>query len=183
MTIRDSVVTPADSSATRKEVTTQGANSARGPRITRCSRSGRRIGAGTFWPPPLRETVFDCDLHTHSRFFHLRPEVASGFDPIGVRLLRRLARRRGLDGLAITNHDCFREDTLPDDTFLPGIEISTTAGHLLVVGPDPPTHTRPGELDPTSAVELGCSWVTGTRRGEIGEGICIGAFSLSFDET
>lgn len=66
----------------------------------------------------------------------------------------RIARRRGLDGLAVTNHDFFDERTLVDSGCLPGIEISTTQGHLLVVGPDPPLRTQPGKLDPSSAVNL-----------------------------
>lgn len=103
---------------------------------------------------PSISLVFDCDLHTHSRFFHLRPEVAAPYDPIGVGLSLRVARRRGLDGLAVTNHDFFCEGTLVDPACLPGIEISTTKGHLLVVGPTPPSRTRPGDLDPTNAVEL-----------------------------
>jgi len=98
--------------------------------------------------------VFDCDLHTHSRFFHLSPAVGTAYDPFGVRLSLRVAHRRGLDGIAITNHDFFRPETITADTCLPGIEISTTAGHLLVVGPHPPTRTEPGELDPLAAVEL-----------------------------
>lgn len=99
-------------------------------------------------------TVYDCDLHTHSRFFHQSPEVAAVYDPFGMRLSLEVARRRGLDGLAVTNHDFFRPETLVDSACLPGIEISTTKGHLLVVGPDPPTRTRPGELSPEAAVEL-----------------------------
>jgi predicted metal-dependent phosphoesterase TrpH len=98
--------------------------------------------------------VFDCDLHTHSRFFHLRPGVAAGYDPIGAGLSLRVARRRGLDGIAVTNHDFFCEETLVDAACIPGIEISTTRGHLLVVGPDPPLQTRPNELAPADAVEL-----------------------------
>mgnify|MGYP005847060763 CR=1 FL=1 len=98
--------------------------------------------------------MFDCDLHTHSRFFHAGPDVAAGYDPIGVRLTLAAARRRGLDGIAVTNHDFFRSETLTDERCLPGIEISTTRGHLLVVGPDPPTRTVPGELEPRRAVEL-----------------------------
>lgn len=116
--------------------------------------TSREPGVEALRTPPVGPTVFDCDLHTHSRFFHRPPDVAAGVDPVGARLLRRFARRRGLDGVAITNHDYFREDTRLDATFLPGIEISTSAGHLLVVGPEPPARTRPGELDPEAAVEL-----------------------------
>jgi predicted metal-dependent phosphoesterase TrpH len=98
--------------------------------------------------------VFDCDLHTHSRFFHRPPEVAAGYDPYGVRATLRIARLRGIDGIAVTNHDFCRRDTLVSENCIPGIEISTTEGHLLVVGPDPPTRTRPGELSPQGAVRL-----------------------------
>lgn len=48
-------------------------------------------------------------------------------------------------------------------TTVPGIEISTTRGHLLVIGPDPPRSTRPGSLTPEEAVDLahdrGCAAV------------------------
>lgn len=98
--------------------------------------------------------MYDCDLHTHSRFFHQRPEVAPAYDPVGARLSLWVARRRGLDGVAVTNHDFFRPETIVADDCLPGIEISTSRGHLLVVGPDPPTRTRPGELTPDAAVDL-----------------------------
>lgn len=98
--------------------------------------------------------MFDCDLHTHSRFFHFEPEVAPAYDPLGTRLTLMVARRRGLDGLAVTNHDYFRPETAVSPDCLPGIEISTTGGHLLVIGPDPPTRTKRGELSPTEAVDL-----------------------------
>ncbi|MFC7203364.1 PHP domain-containing protein [Haloferax namakaokahaiae] len=98
--------------------------------------------------------MFDCDLHTHSRFFHRRPEVAAGFDPLGARATLAVAKTRGLDGIALTNHDFFRPATIVSDACIPGIEISTTQGHLLVVGPNPPRDTVPGELTPHEAVEL-----------------------------
>lgn len=98
--------------------------------------------------------MIDCDLHTHSRFFHRRPEVAAGYDPFGLRWSLRVARRRGLDGLALTNHDFYRRELAVDPACLPGIEVSTTRGHLLVVGADPPTRTQPGELTPNEAVAL-----------------------------
>ena len=98
--------------------------------------------------------MFDCDLHTHSRFFHWQPEVAAGYDPYGVRATLRVAAFRGLDGIAVTNHDFYRPDTIVSDACLPGIEVSTTQGHLLVVGPDPPTRTERGTLAPQDAVEL-----------------------------
>lgn len=98
--------------------------------------------------------MLDCDLHTHSRFFHRGPEVAARYDPYAVRWSLRVARRRGLHGLAVTNHDFYRADLVEDSSAIPGIEISTTQGHLLVVGATPPERTQPGELSPEAAVAL-----------------------------
>ena len=99
-------------------------------------------------------SVFDCDLHTHSRFFHVDPSVAAAYDPFGTSLTLTIGRHRGLDGIAVTNHDYFRPETLVSQACIPGIEISTTKGHLLVVGPDPPTRTEHGVLSPEEAVAL-----------------------------
>lgn len=107
-------------------------------------------------------TTFDVDLHAHTRFFHRWPGDPTSFDPVGARLLGHAARLRGLDGIAFTNHDYFRKYRAgpvgasdgSETTVLPGIEISTTDGHVLVVGPDPPQRTEPGALAPEEAVEL-----------------------------
>ena len=105
--------------------------------------------------------MYTVDLHAHTRFFHGRERAAAYYDPLGVRLLAGAARLRGLDGVALTNHDYYREfdlgDAGPDGRFaetIPGIEISTTRGHVLVVGPDPPRRTEPGDLSPAEAVDL-----------------------------
>jgi hypothetical protein len=95
--------------------------------------------------------VFTVDLHTHSRFFH----VGSGptrYDPIGLRLNAAAARIRGLDALAVTNHDYTYSAETTVST-LPGVEVSTTDGHVLVVGPDPPSRTTPGAWTPAETVE------------------------------
>ena len=108
--------------------------------------------------------MYAVDLHTHTRFFHGRRKLGDRFDPVGYRLLMAAARLRGLDGVATTNHDYYTAfpDTL-GTTVLPGTEITTTRGHLLVVGPDPPAETDPGELTPEAAVEAahdrGCAAV------------------------
>ncbi|WP_255170318.1 CehA/McbA family metallohydrolase [Natrononativus amylolyticus] len=98
--------------------------------------------------------MFAVDLHAHTRFFHGRRRLGDRFDPLGFRLLARAAARRGLDGVATTNHDyatAFRSDRI---AAIPGIEVSTTRGHVLVVGPDPPTETVPLEYTPAEVVEL-----------------------------
>ncbi|WP_336343763.1 CehA/McbA family metallohydrolase [Halalkalicoccus ordinarius] len=102
--------------------------------------------------------MIELDLHAHTRFFHGRDRAARAFDPVGHRLLVGAARRRGLDGVALTNHDYYRP--LGDPTgeggvlSMPGIEISTTQGHVVVLGPDPPTRTAPDTLTPQEAVDL-----------------------------
>ena len=100
--------------------------------------------------------MFTVDCHTHARFFHAFRGRSTPYDRFGVELLSRFARRRGLDGVVLTNHDYYRAFDASADRplLLPGIEISTTAGHVLVVGPDPPSRTRPGELTPREAVTL-----------------------------
>jgi predicted metal-dependent phosphoesterase TrpH len=113
----------------------------------------------------VRSGVYTVDLHAHTRFFHGHERAAQFFDPVGVRLLAGTARLRGLDGVALTNHDYYRAFDLgesdasgssksPFAATIPGIEVTTTQGHVLVVGPDPPRRTTSGELTPEEAVEL-----------------------------
>jgi predicted metal-dependent phosphoesterase TrpH len=100
--------------------------------------------------------MFAVDLHTHTRFFHGFEGRPTRFDPIGAELLARSARWRGLDGVAVTNHDYYSDFDAETAAFrmIPGVEVSTTAGHALVVGPDPPSRTVPGELTPEEVVTL-----------------------------
>lgn len=99
--------------------------------------------------------MYAVDLHTHTRFFHGFPSRPTPYDPLGAWLLTAVARSRGLDGVAVTNHDYY--DPLPavdDITTIPGIEVSSSRGHVLVVGPDPPVATRVEGLDPLEVVDL-----------------------------
>ncbi|MFP9193205.1 PHP domain-containing protein [Natrialbaceae archaeon A-CW1-1] len=106
--------------------------------------------------------MFAVDLHAHTRFFHGHRALGDRFDPIGVSLLARVASWRDLDGVATTNHDYYtpfdRDEggAIPGSgtTIIPGIEVSTTHGHVLVVGPDPPRETVPLEYTPAEAVEM-----------------------------
>ncbi len=78
-------------------------------------------------------------------------------------MLKHVAKKLNLDGLAITNHDYY--DPCDSDTIvtIPGIEISTSRGHVLVIGPDPPEVTNPGEMDPATVIPLardrGCATI------------------------
>lgn len=109
--------------------------------------------------------MFTVDLHTHTRFFHGFEGEPTRFDPIGANLSALYGQWRGLDGLALTNHDYYADfEVIPERLqFIPGVEITTTQGHALVVGPDPPTRTAPGELTPQEVVTLahnaGCAAV------------------------
>ena len=100
--------------------------------------------------------MFTVDLHTHTRFFHGVPALGRAYDPVGARLLAAAASYRGLDAVVTTNHDYYREFDFGGDpvAVLPGIEVTTTRGHALVVGPDPPERTPEGELPPSRVVEL-----------------------------
>ena len=100
--------------------------------------------------------MFSIDLHAHTRFFHGFRGQPTVYDPLGVRLLSRVAHWRKLDGVALTNHDYYHrfDTTIETMEFIPGNEISTTKGHVLVIGPDPPTRTQPETLTPSEAVSL-----------------------------
>ncbi|QLG50905.1 PHP domain-containing protein [Natrinema halophilum] len=99
--------------------------------------------------------MYTVDLHAHTRFFHGHRALGDRFDPLGVRLLTAMAARRGLDGVATTNHDYYTAfDSSSGVEPLPGIEITTDRGHVLVVGPNPPEATKPGALSPNEAVAL-----------------------------
>lgn len=100
--------------------------------------------------------MFAVDLHVHTGALHLFRGRSTPFDPIGLRLAAFVARLRGLDAIAITNHDF--SSPVPSALFgvriIPGIEITTTNGHLLVIGPTPPARTVANTLDPHEAVAL-----------------------------
>ena len=100
--------------------------------------------------------MFEIDLHTHSRFFHGFPGRPTPYDEVGARLHVAVARARGLDGIAVTNHDYYEsfEFDTGDLTIIPGIEVSSTAGHMLVIGPDPPRQTNPGTMTPEAVTTL-----------------------------
>lgn len=101
--------------------------------------------------------MYRVDFHSHSRFFHAWPGSRTAYDPVGLRTIAAMASARGLDAVVVTNHDY----TYPRDpkevagvTLIPGIEVSTSDGHVLIVGPDPPAQTTPRELSAPEAVGL-----------------------------
>jgi len=100
--------------------------------------------------------MYDIDLHSHTRFFHGFEGRPTAFDRTGFRLNVAVAHARGLDAIAVTNHDYYTSfDVATGDLeIIPGMEISTTRGHLLVIGPNPPARTEPGALTPEEAISL-----------------------------
>lgn len=99
-------------------------------------------------------TVYAVDLHTHSRFFHGWRGSQTLFDPFGFRVNGLVGRVRGIDALATTNHDYSYETNSRLIAQIPGVEVSTTRGHVLVVGPDPPKRTEVGGLSPAETCDL-----------------------------
>jgi predicted metal-dependent phosphoesterase TrpH len=74
------------------------------------------------------------DLHVHSNY-------SDGHDD--VKTILKAARKRGLDGIAITDHDSLGgsraarriiKDLRLKMILIPGAEVTTAAGHLLVLG-------------------------------------------------
>ncbi|MEX1119337.1 MAG: PHP domain-containing protein, partial [Terrimicrobiaceae bacterium] len=112
----------------------------------------------------IMPTTFRFDLHVHSWF---SADAADSPEKMVA-----AAKRRGLSGIAITDHDTCaahaycrekglsREDGLPVDGFLvvPGVEVSTLDGHLLCVGTTLP------DLSSCEAIEV-CAEIN--RRGGI----------------
>ena len=99
--------------------------------------------------------MFTVDLHTHTRFFHGFSSRPTPYDPVGARLVTAVARSHGLDGVAFTNHDYYEPFApVAGITAIPGIEVSSTRGHVLVVGPDPPAVTHVDGMDPPAVVDL-----------------------------
>lgn len=100
--------------------------------------------------------MYAVDVHTHTRFFHGFDGRPTSFDPVGANLLALFGRWQGLDGVALTNHDYYADFATVTATpvFIPGVEVTTTDGHALLVGSDPPSRTTPGDLTPREAVTL-----------------------------
>jgi hypothetical protein len=92
--------------------------------------------------------MLTCDLHVHSSY--------SKDGESSVEEILRAAEAAGLDAIAITDHDCVDGAklalTLPSPVLvIPGIEVSTKQGHLLVLGV---TDVIPAGLDVVDTVNI-----------------------------
>ncbi len=69
---------------------------------------------------------FKIDIHVHSK--------NSGDSSIDLDLIPKILNKKGLDGIAITDHDLLTKDNFKGKIIIPGIELSTKDGHLLALG-------------------------------------------------
>ena len=69
---------------------------------------------------------FKIDIHIHS--------INSFDSSIQIEDLQEISRSKGLDGVAITDHDKYFNGKVQGLVVIPGIEVSTREGHLLSLG-------------------------------------------------
>jgi len=90
------------------------------------------------------------DLHIHSTYSDGHADVKE---------IIKAAKRRGLDGIALTDHDTMRgipaarryiKEQKLDLILIPGIEVTTSEGHLLVLGVDKAPEKK---LSPEETIE------------------------------
>jgi len=87
------------------------------------------------------------DLHIHSNF-------SDGHDD--VKTILKAASKKGLDGISITDHDTMRgmkiarqliNDLKLDLLLIPGVELTTLEGHLIILGLEDPPKSKIGVDD------------------------------------
>jgi predicted metal-dependent phosphoesterase TrpH len=78
------------------------------------------------------------DLHVHT--------TASGDAFIELDKLPLIVKERGLDGVAVTNHDTLTTVSKSELILIPGIEVSSSEGHILGLGvSEPIARGRPAD--------------------------------------
>src|SRR5215472_11685323 len=74
--------------------------------------------------------MLKLDLHVHTS--------RSSDAKTPPELIPSLVKERGLDGLAITDHNILSHDSSPEIVILPGMEISSIDGHIIGLGVSEP---------------------------------------------
>jgi len=82
--------------------------------------------------------MLKIDMHIHTR---LSPDAS-----IDIEEIPRILRLKGLDGVAVTDHDRFFDQQIEGIIVISGIEVSTRNGHLLGLG-------DVGDIAPGSSVD------------------------------
>jgi predicted metal-dependent phosphoesterase TrpH len=70
--------------------------------------------------------LLKLDLHVHTQ---VSPDAHTRISD-----LPKIIRSKGLDGVAITEHDRFDPPTFDDVIILPGVEVSSADGHIIALG-------------------------------------------------
>ena len=70
--------------------------------------------------------LLKLDLHVHTQ---VSPDAHTRISD-----LPKIIRSKGLDGVAVTEHDRFDPPTFDDVIILPGVEVSSADGHVIALG-------------------------------------------------
>jgi predicted metal-dependent phosphoesterase TrpH len=70
--------------------------------------------------------LLKLDLHVHT--------VGSSDAHTKIGDLPEIVKQRGLDGVAVTEHNSFDPRSFPDVLIVPGVEISSADGHVIALG-------------------------------------------------
>jgi len=96
----------------------------------------------------VRDLGLKIDLHVHTRYSH---DSATTLDEIVA-----CSKKRGLDGVAITDHDVVEgalklAQKVKELIVIPGVEVSTSRGHVLALNMTKPV---PTELSPFETIQI-----------------------------
>jgi predicted metal-dependent phosphoesterase TrpH len=70
--------------------------------------------------------LLKLDLHVHTQ---VSPDAHTRINDLPM-----IIRSKGLDGVAVTEHDRFDPPTFDDVIILPGVEVSSADGHIIALG-------------------------------------------------
>ncbi|MDH5451490.1 MAG: PHP domain-containing protein, partial [Candidatus Bathyarchaeota archaeon] len=96
----------------------------------------------------MRDLRLKIDLHVHTRYSH---DSTTTLDEIVA-----CSKKRGLDGVAITDHDVVGgalklAQKVKELVVIPGVEVSTSRGHVLALNMTKPV---PTELSPFETIQI-----------------------------